>query len=42
MRRQNRLGERPLLFEMDADEAWDIDVELDFAITDFLMQQRRK
>ena len=42
MRRQNRLGERPLLFEMGADEAWDIDEELDFAITDFLMQQRRK
>ncbi|MBE3118995.1 MAG: acylneuraminate cytidylyltransferase family protein, partial [Candidatus Atribacteria bacterium] len=33
-RRRNRLGERPLLFEMDAAEAWDIDEELDFAITD--------
>jgi CMP-N-acetylneuraminic acid synthetase len=41
-RRRNRLGDRPLLFEIDADEAWDIDEELDFAITDFLMQQRRK
>jgi CMP-N-acetylneuraminic acid synthetase len=41
-RRRNRLGERPLMFEIDADEAWDIDEELDFAITDFLMQQRRK
>jgi CMP-N-acetylneuraminic acid synthetase len=40
-RRRNRLGERPLMFEMDADEAWDIDEELDFAITDFLMQQRK-
>jgi len=39
-RRRNRLGERPLMFEMDADEAWDIDEELDFAITDFLMQHR--
>jgi CMP-N-acetylneuraminic acid synthetase len=39
-RRHNRLGERPLLFEMDADEAWDIDEELDFAITGFLMQHR--
>lgn len=39
-RRRNRLGERPLLFEMDAAEAWDIDEELDFAITDFLMKQR--
>jgi CMP-N-acetylneuraminic acid synthetase len=41
-RRGNRLGEHPLLFEMDADEAWDIDEELDFAITDFLMQYRRQ
>jgi len=39
-RRRNRLGESPLMFEMDADEAWDIDEELDFAITDFLMQHR--
>jgi CMP-N-acetylneuraminic acid synthetase len=41
-RRRNRLGERPLMFEIDADEAWDIDDELDFAITDFLMQHRYK
>jgi CMP-N-acetylneuraminic acid synthetase len=41
-RRRNRLGERPLLFEMNADEAWDIDEELDFAITDFLMQYHMK
>ena len=42
VRRHNRLGERPCMFEMVADEAWDIDEELDFAITDFLMQQQRK
>jgi CMP-N-acetylneuraminic acid synthetase len=36
--RMNRLGERPLMFEMDAAEAWDIDDELDFAITEYLMQ----
>jgi CMP-N-acetylneuraminic acid synthetase len=41
-RRHNRLGERPLMFEIGTDEAWDIDDELDFAITDFLMQQRMK
>ena len=40
-RRSNRLGDRPLMFEMDPAEAWDIDEELDFAITDFLMQQRQ-
>jgi CMP-N-acetylneuraminic acid synthetase len=41
-RRRNRLGERPLMFEIDGTEAWDIDEELDFAITDFLIGQRRK
>jgi CMP-N-acetylneuraminic acid synthetase len=41
-KRSNRLGQRPLMFEMAADEAWDIDEELDFAITDFLMQHRMK
>jgi CMP-N-acetylneuraminic acid synthetase len=41
-RRHNRLGERPLMFEVDAAEAWDIDEELDFDIVDFLMKQRVK
>lgn len=39
LRRRNRLGERPLLFEIQASEAWDIDEELDFAITEFLLQR---
>jgi CMP-N-acetylneuraminic acid synthetase len=38
--RRNRLGERPLLFEIPAAEAWDIDEELDFQIADLLVQQR--
>lgn len=38
--RRNRLGERPLMFEVSAEEAWDIDEELDFAVTDFLMRQK--
>jgi CMP-N-acetylneuraminic acid synthetase len=38
--RRNRLGERPMMFEIDAAEAWDIDEELDFAITDFLLTHR--
>jgi len=38
--RLNRIGERPLMFEMDAAEAWDIDEELDFSITEYLMQQQ--
>jgi CMP-N-acetylneuraminic acid synthetase len=31
-----------MMFEIDADEAWDIDEELDFAICDFLMNQRTR
>jgi len=38
--RRNRLGERPLMFEIDRDEAWDIDEELDFLITDLLLKHR--
>lgn len=37
--RLNRIGERPYMFVMDASEAWDIDDELDFAISEFLMHQ---
>ena len=37
-RRRNRLGDMPLMFEIGAAEAWDIDEELDFAITEFLMK----
>lgn len=40
LRRRNRLGERPLMFEIDSAEAWDIDDELDFAIVDFLAQRQ--
>lgn len=38
--RRNRLGERPMLFEIDAAEAWDIDEEIDFAIVDFLLNNQ--
>ena len=37
--RRNRLGERPMMFELSPQEAWDIDEEIDFAITDFLYQK---
>jgi CMP-N-acetylneuraminic acid synthetase len=40
--RHNRLGVNPLMFEMDADQAWDIDEELDFEITEFLMNHKTK
>jgi CMP-N-acetylneuraminic acid synthetase len=39
VKRHHRIGEHPLMFEMDADEAWDIDDELDFAICDFLVSR---
>lgn len=35
----HRIGGRPLMFEIGADEAWDIDEELDFDIADFLMRR---
>jgi CMP-N-acetylneuraminic acid synthetase len=41
-RRQNRIGEKPLMYEISADEAWDIDEELDFDITSFLLSRRGK
>jgi len=39
--RRNRLGERPLLFEIDAAEAWDIDELLDFDIVNYLMSHQK-
>jgi CMP-N-acetylneuraminic acid synthetase len=38
--KHHRIGSHPLLFEIDAGEAWDIDEELDFAITEFLMKRK--
>lgn len=40
-RKHHRIGDKPLMFEIDAAEAWDIDEELDFEITDFLMRKRK-
>jgi CMP-N-acetylneuraminic acid synthetase len=37
----NRIGERPLMFEVPREEAWDIDEELDFRIAEFLHLQRK-
>lgn len=38
--RRNRIGERPFLFEIDRDEAQDIDEEIDFTIADLMMRAR--
>jgi CMP-N-acetylneuraminic acid synthetase len=40
-RRRNRIGEHPLMFEVEANEAWDIDEELDFEIAEFLMRRKK-
>ena len=40
LKRHHRIGEAPMMFEIDADEAWDIDEELDFGITDFLLRRK--
>ena len=39
-KRGNRIGTRPLMFEIDAAEACDIDDELDFKTAEFLFLQR--
>ena len=41
LRRHHRIGEHPIFFEIDAAEAWDIDEEIDFEITDFLMRRKK-
>ncbi len=38
--RRNRLGERPLMFEIPRHEAVDIDEEFDFQIADIMMRNR--
>ena len=40
LRKHHRIGDKPFMFEIEADEAWDIDKELDFEIADFLMKRK--
>jgi CMP-N-acetylneuraminic acid synthetase len=40
-RKHHRIGDQPYMFEIDKAEAWDIDEELDFEITNFLMKRRK-
>ena len=35
----NRIGQRPLMFEIERNEAWDIDEEIDFELAEFLYQK---
>ncbi len=39
-RRHNRIGDRPLMFEIDRIEAWDIDEEIQFTIAETLFLSR--
>ncbi|MDX1547652.1 MAG: acylneuraminate cytidylyltransferase family protein [Rhodothermales bacterium] len=41
-RRGNRIGARPMRFEIAAEEAWDIDEELDFRVAEFLFAHRHE
>ena len=38
--KQHRISDRAMMFEINAAEAWDIDEELDFAITEFLLHKQ--
>jgi len=40
--KRNRLGERPLMFEISRHEAVDIDEEFDFQMADIMMRARRE
>ena len=40
--KHHRIGDHPLMFEINTDEAWDIDEELDFEICSFLMERKTK
>ena len=37
--RHNRLGQRPLMYEIDSQEAWDIDEEWDFKVAEALLEE---
>jgi len=39
--KRNRIGERPLLFEINREEAFDIDEELDFLMADLMMRHQQ-
>ena len=40
--RHNRIGRRPILFEIEPEEAVDIDEEIDFRIAELMYQEREK
>jgi CMP-N-acetylneuraminic acid synthetase len=40
--KKHRISDHPMMFEIDAAEAWDIDELLDFDIADFLLKRQLK
>jgi CMP-N-acetylneuraminic acid synthetase len=40
VRWHHRIGPRPLMYEIPAEEAWDIDEELDFILCDYLLKRQ--
>ncbi len=38
--KRHRISDHPLMFEIDAEEAWDIDEEIDFEICNFLKSRK--
>ncbi len=41
-RNRTRIGERPILFETDPDESWDIDEEIDFKLVELILRARKQ
>ncbi|HQN69627.1 MAG TPA: acylneuraminate cytidylyltransferase family protein [Anaerolineaceae bacterium] len=41
VKRSNRIGYKPMMFEIEAQEAWDIDEEIDFSVAEALMTQQQ-
>ncbi len=42
LKKRHRIGDKPLMFAIEKDEAWDIDEELDFEITNFLAKRKNE
>lgn len=38
--KRNRLGDRPLMFEISPEEAWDVDEEIDFKMAELMLSLR--
>ncbi len=41
LERRNRIGANPLLFEIDPEEAWDVDTEFDLRMVEMLLERRK-